>query len=184
MTKFLLSALVMFFMILPVMAGNTHEEFVDDEGITNPEELTLRHFVKFHDFKKDDPMHCMLGYFATKKGWHEGAAKIFKDCSEQGNEASMIWLAQLYANGLGVPRDLKRAAQLEKRAALRGYSIGQYNYGLALLRGHGVDYDLDGAKMWLDKAASQGDASADVLIRSGYDVDVAIPDADEKKELW
>ena len=168
----------------PAIVENTHEEFVDDEGITNPEELTLRHFVKFHDFKKDDPMHCMLGYFATKKGWHEGAAKIFKECSDGGNEASMIWMAQLYSNGLGVPKDLRKAADLEKQAAQRGYSIGQYNYGLSLLRGHGAEYDLDSAKMWLGKAAEQGDASAHTLIRSGYNVDVAIPDADEKKDLW
>ena len=183
------AALVSILWIAPVVAEpaiveNTHEEFVDDEGITNPEELTLRHFVKFHDFKKDDPMHCMLGYFASKKGWHEGALKIFKECSNGGNDASTIWLAQLYSNGLGMPKDLRKAADLEKKAAQRGYSIGQYNYGLSLLRGHGADYDLDAAKMWLGKAAEQGDASAHTLIRSGYNVDVAIPDADEKKDLW
>lgn len=172
------------FIGLPAYADNVREEFVDDEGITNPEELTLRHFVKFHNFKKDDPMHCMLGYFATKKGWHEGAAKIFKDCSDQGNEASMIWLAQLYSNGHGVPKDLRKAVDLERMAAERGYSIGQYNLGVSLLRGHGAEYDLESAKMWLDKAAQQGDKSAHVLIDSGYDIDVAIPDADEKKEIW
>jgi len=188
MIRILWSIAALIFMAVPAMAEgplvNTHEEFVDDEGITNPEELTLRHFVKFHDFKKDDPMHCMLGYFATKKGWHEGAVKIFKECSDHGNDGSKIWLAQMYSNGLGVPKDLQKAASLEKEAAVNGYSIGQYNYGLSVLRGHGADYDLDVAKMWLGKAAQQGDASADVLIQSGYNIDVAIPDADEKKDLW
>lgn len=169
---------------VPALASDERQEYVDDEGITNPEELTIRSYVKYYDFKDGDHMQCMIGHFAAQAGWDEGAARIFKQCSDGGNEAAMIWLSHAYANGLGLPLDLPRSVELERQAAERGYSIGQYNYGLSLLRGLGVAADIEAGKRWVGKAAEQGDEAANTLINSGFNLDVAIPDADEKKKLW
>ena len=53
-----------------------------------------------------------------------------------------------------------------RQAALTGYSLGQYHYGLALLNGHGVDRDLDLGRYWLERAAAGGDQSAAALLRT------------------
>jgi TPR repeat protein len=44
----------------------------------------------------------------------------------------------MHSQGLGVPRDPRRAAELWKRAAENDYSLAQYNLALAYFRGEGV----------------------------------------------
>jgi hypothetical protein len=168
----------------PALAEDTREMVEDEGGITNPEELTITFFAKHHDFKKGNPILCSLGWLAVKMSYNEEGAKIFHQCAEIGNEASMIWLAQLYDNGLGVEKDHAQSVEWERIAAERGYSIGEYNYGLSILRGRAPIQDPEVGKLWIQRAAQQGDSSAQTLIDEGYDLDVAIPDADENKLLF
>ncbi len=168
----------------PALAQDAREQVVDEEGITNPEELTIQHFAKYHDFKQGDPIMCTVGWLAIKLAYYDEGAKIFKQCAEMGNEASMIWMAQLYDNGLGVVKDPKIAVEWERKAAELGYSIGEYNYGLSILRGRTEIQDMAVGKNWVKRAADQGDNSARTLIESDFDLDVAIPDADENKLLF
>ena len=166
------------------LAQDNREQQVDDEGITNPEELTIQHFAKYHDFKRGDPIMCTVGWLAIKLAYYDEGAKIFKQCAEMGNEASMIWMSQLYDNGLGVIKDTKVAVEWERKAAELGYSIGEYNYGLSILRGRTEIQDMAVGKNWIKRAAGQGDDSARTLIESDFDLDIAIPDADENKLLF
>jgi hypothetical protein len=168
----------------PALAQDAREQVVDEEGITNPEELTIQHFAKYHDFKRGDPIMCTVGWLAIKLAYYDEGAKIFKQCAEMGNEASMIWMAQLYDNGLGVVKDPKIAVEWERKAAELGYSIGEYNYGLSILRGRTEIQDMAVGKKWVKRAADQGDNSARTLIESDFDLDIAIPDADENKLLF
>lgn len=57
-------------------------------------------------------------------------------------------------------------------AAEANYSAAQYEYGLALLRGHGAPRDPVGARYWLEKAAAQGDKDARAVLETG----LAAPD--------
>ena len=168
----------------PAFGDESREMVADEGGILNPEELTIPYFAKYHDFKKGDPILCTVGWLAVKLSYNKEAAKIFHQCAEVGNEASMIWLAQLYDNGLGVEKDLLKSVDWERQAAERGYSIGEYNYGLSILRGRGPVQDTEVGKMWIQRAAQQGDVSAQTLIDEDYNLDVAIPDADENKLLF
>ena len=157
---------------------------VDEGGILNKEELTITYFAKHHDFKKSDPILCTMGWLAVKMSYNEEAARIFHQCAEVGNEASMVWLAQLYDNGLGVDKDLLKSVDWERQAAERGYSIGEYNYGLSILRGRAPEQNQEVGKMFIRRAAGQGDASAQTLIDEDWNLDVAIPDADENKLVF
>ncbi|NRA56145.1 MAG: sel1 repeat family protein [Gammaproteobacteria bacterium] len=105
---------------------------------------------------------CMYGYAAEKTGDHQAAIKIFEDCISRWNDVySMIWLAQIYELGIGVTQDDEYALNLLKRGALlndeAGYSsLARYHYGVALFEGRGIKADPDAAKIWLQKALSEG----------------------------
>ena len=104
----------------------------------------------------------MYGYAAEKTGDHQAAIQIFEDCISRWNDVySMIWLAQIYELGIGVTQDDEYALNLLKRGALlndeAGYSsLARYHYGVALFEGRGIKADPDAAKIWLQKALSEG----------------------------
>jgi len=184
MRSFLSAVAMMLMLIGPALAQDAREEVVDEEGITNPEEMTIQHMAKYHDFGKGEQILCTLGWLAVKFAYYDEGARIFKQCAGRGNEASMIWMSQLYDNGLGVVKDPKMAVEWERKAAELGYSIGQYDYGLSILRGRTDVQDMAVGKTLIRRAADQGDDSARTLIESNFDLDVAIPDADENKLLF
>jgi len=109
---------------------------------------------------------CLYGYAAEKTGDHAAAIRIFEDCIARWEDVySMIWLAMMYENGVGAPRDLGKAAELMRRGALSPESAGyatlmRYHYGVALHQGRGLPRDEQAARHWLDRAAAEGDADA------------------------
>ncbi|MES3011414.1 MAG: sel1 repeat family protein [Pseudomonadota bacterium] len=115
---------------------------------------------------------CLYGYAAEKTGDHEAARLIFEDCIRRWQDVySMIWLADLYENGLGVPRDLHRATALMKQGAESdgqgGYAaLARYHYGVALYEGHGTPRNPDEGRRWLQRAAEEGVANAASYLRA------------------
>jgi len=151
------------------------------DGILNPEQLTLNYVVKNYDFAHGSLTYCAYGYAATKMGDHGDAVDIFEKCSEHGSDAASIWMSYMSENGYAVRKSPEDAAAWAKKAADRGYKVGQYNYGLALLEGHGVKQDIEAGKKMIGLAAAQGESSAKALIDSGYNLDEVTPDPDRPK---
>lgn len=120
-------------------------------------ELSYEHFVD-----SDKPIKCLYGYAAEKVGDHDAAIAIFEDCIARWESVySMIWLAQIYDSGIGVPQDLEKAAALLKRGAHTqdeaGYtSLAKYHYGMILIEGRGVAADKQAGINWLQLAADEG----------------------------
>ena len=83
----------------------------------------------------------------------------------------MIWLAQMYESGSGVPADRAKAAAFMKQGAEQPddaayVSLARYHWGVALAEGRGVDADPDAARAWLERAAAGGQQeAADYLMR-------------------
>ena len=156
-------------------------EHEDEFGVTNPDELSMNTYIKNmdRDLARGHSFVCSIGYFATKSGNHEAALKIFRKCAEQGNQGSKQWLSYMHQNGFGVKKDPKAATDWVKESAEEGYSIGKYNYGVALLKGYGVKRDFDAGKKLIDEVAKDGDRHAIELKQSGYNPDVVTPDADQ-----
>lgn len=111
-------------------------------------------------------LKCLYGYVADKTGDHAAAILIFEDCMARWEDVySMIWLAMMYENGTGVPRDLGKATGLMRRGALsaqtEGYAtLARYHYGVALHQGRGVSPDAQAARHWLARAAAEGQGDA------------------------
>ncbi len=152
---------------------------VDDEvGRLNPQELGIDYWIARSKEARFDPGMCMYGYPIAKMGWHEEARRIFQRCSEHGIEGSMPWAAWQEENGYDRPSNPVAAAEWDKKLADRGSSLGQFNYGLDLLRGHGVSQDRALGKNFVDRAAKGGDTTARELAAHDYDPETVTPTAD------
>ncbi|WP_029062979.1 MULTISPECIES: sel1 repeat family protein [Stappiaceae] len=161
-------------------AGALAEE-VDTGGTLNPDEMSLNRSIAEALDGNVDMVVCAQGYLMTKKGDHEAARKIFQACAEKGWTGTMTWMAYMDQNGLGKTEDPEAAAAWDRKAAEAGDPVGQFNYGLDLLRGYGVDQDLDLGRRFIDRSAEQGFETARELKREGYDWKAVTPDADEWK---
>lgn len=123
----------------------------------------------------DKRIKCLYGYAAAKTGDHAAAMHIFNDCIARWNDVySMIWLAQMYESGSGVPKDLGKAAALIKRGAEQpegtAYaSLARYHWGVALWEGNGVAADPEQARSWLERAAAEGQTEATDYLREHAD---------------
>jgi uncharacterized protein len=151
-------------------------------GTLNPDEMTLNKALKNAMRGKVDMMTCAQGYLMTKMGNHGDARTIFKHCAEQGYTGTMTWMSYMDDNGLGIEgEDAESAAEWDRKAAEAGDPIGQFNYGLDLLRGRGIRPDPGLGKQYIDRAATGGLKDAIELQGSNYDPAVVTPDADNWK---
>jgi len=161
--------------------ASASEKSEDEAGTLNPQELTIDYYAGKADAAVFDAKMCMFGYPAANMGDHVSARRIFARCSKEGVLGAMPWMAWTEENGYDRPGDPARAVDWDRKAAEAGYSIGQFNYGLDLLRGHGVRRDEILGRAYVDRAAKQGDSSAAELAAGGYDPEVVTPDADKER---
>lgn len=161
----------------PVLA----EEHPNAHGTLNPDEMTWQSNVDKARKGKIDMMVCASGYLMTKSGDHASARAIFEACAAAGYTGAMTWMSQLDNNGLGGDYDPDAAAEWDRRAAEAGDPVGKFNYGLDLMRGHGVAKDEALGRQYVDTAAAEGLDVAKRLQGAGYDLDEVTPDADDWK---
>ncbi len=153
----------------------------DEYGTLNPQDTGFGRVMSNIDNGVTDMTTCATGYYITKSGRHEMARKLFESCANAGYTGAMTWMGQLDNNGLGGDYDPDAAAAWDKRAADLGDPVGKFNYGLNLLRGHGVAQDPELGRAYVDEAAREGLKIAKRLQESGYDPNEVTPDADEWK---
>ncbi|MCB1352334.1 MAG: sel1 repeat family protein [Rhodobacteraceae bacterium] len=151
------------------------------EGILNPEELSIRGALDRLRHDEADPMLGIYGYAAAKAGDNVTARELFGHLAHRGNPEAMEWMAWLEDNGLGGPEAPDKAAEWDRRAMVAGSEIGQFNYGLDLMRGRGVPRDVEAGKAAVREAARRGETSARMLVENDFDLDVVTPDADAWK---
>lgn len=152
-----------------------------EEGTLNPEEMTLGRVMENIRNGETSMTTCATGYFITKSGRHVMARELFEKCAQDGWTGAMTWMSQLDNNGLGGDYDPDAAAQWDKRAAQAGDPVGKFNYGLDLMRGHGVARDEAQGRALVDEAARDGLEIARRLQGADYDLDEVTPDADNWK---
>ncbi|MGB6748223.1 MAG: HcpA family protein, partial [Xanthobacteraceae bacterium] len=76
-----------------------------------------------------------LAFGAYQRGYFLTALQYATDDAEKGNAPAMTLLGELYANGLGVPRDDKKAADWYKLAAARGDRNAMFALAVFALQG-------------------------------------------------
>ena len=162
-------------------AEGTDKTVEGEHGILNPQDTGFGMLKRKIELGMTDTVTCAMGYYVTKSGSHDLARKFFKQCAEAGYTGAMTWMSQLENNGLGGNYNPDAAAEWDKRAADAGDPVGKFNYGLGLLRGHGVDKDETLGRQYVDDAARDGLQIARRLQGADYDLDEVTPDADNWK---
>lgn len=153
------------------------------DGVLNPDEMSLARNVERALEGDVNFVTCASGYLMTKHGDHASARIVFEECARQGFTGAMTWMSYLDDNGFGAPENAERASEWDLKAAEMGDPIAQFNYGLDLLRGRGVQTNSELGKQFVDRAAKSGFKDALALQKSGYDYTSVTPDADEWKYL-
>ncbi|THD71748.1 sel1 repeat family protein [Thalassobius vesicularis] len=153
----------------------------DPGGELNPLESGFGRVMRNVEEGKLDMTTCATGYYITKSGRHELARKLFEACANAGYSAAMTWMSQLDNNGLGGEYNPDASADWDRRAAETGDPVGKFNYGLDLMRGHGVAQNEALGRQLVDQAAAEGLDIAQRLQGADYDLDEVTPDADNWK---
>ncbi len=78
------------------------------------------------------------------------------------------WEAFRHHLGMGVPKDMAKAAECYRKGAEKGAVFAQRYLGLFYLKGDGVDQDYVEAVKWLRLAGNQGDAKAQIALGDCY----------------
>jgi len=171
-------ALALVLMTAPTFA----QETVEDEGGTlNPDEMSLNSTLQRALNGDVDMVVCGQGYMMTKGGRHDEARTVFENCAKAGYTGTMTWMSYMEDNGFGGDYDPDAAAEWDRKAAEAGDPVGMFNYGLDLMRGHGVGQDQALGRAFVDRAAQAGLAIAKRLQDADYDLDEVTPDADNWK---
>ncbi|MDR3421108.1 MAG: hypothetical protein P4L80_07710 [Xanthobacteraceae bacterium] len=150
-------------------------------GELNKQELSIQYWAAKSTEERFDPHMCVYGVFLDKTGQHEEARRIFERCANEGNLHAMPWMSYLEENGYDRPSDPVKAAEWDKKLSDTGSSLGEFNYGLDLLRGHGAPLDRKAGKALIDKAAAGGDTTARELAQHDYDPESVTPEADKAR---
>lgn len=91
---------------------------------------------------------------------YQKALSLWLPLAEQGDDASQINVAEIYAKGLGVKQDIPEAIKWFEKAAAQGNVAAEFSLGEIYGYGHGVQTDHKQSIKWYRKAALQGHASA------------------------
>jgi hypothetical protein len=91
--------------------------------------------------------------------WEDAARHLEASLEAVFPDAHFI-LGQLYAQGLGVPQDLRRAAELYGVASEAGYAAASHNLGLMMLRGEGIEANEERGLQLIRRAADAGNVEA------------------------
>lgn len=166
-----------------MMAAGPGVADTDDDpgGTLNPDEMTWQSMLDRAEQGETNMTLCASGYMLTKQGNHAAARALFENCANAGYTGAMTWMSQLDNNGLGGEYDPDAAAEWDRRAADAGDPVGKFNYGLDLMRGHGVAQDMELGRKYVDDAAREGLKIAKRLQAADYDLDEVTPDADNWK---
>lgn len=109
---------------------------------------------------RNEPIANYKGYGEFKMAKYESARRIWEILATRGNPDALFNLAILAEDGLGEPKDAKKAIDLYTAAANAGGFKAQYRLGLLYSDGAIVPRDLDKARHYLGLAAANGNRDA------------------------
>ena len=112
------------------------------------------------------------------------SAKLYHDAADNHKDAYAAHsLAFLYHNGRGVEKNEKMAVDYWMTAAEGGVPQAQRIISGEYLAGKYLEKDHESARVWMEKAAEQGDADAQVKLGKYYVSDLGFND-EEKAFSW
>jgi TPR repeat protein len=100
-----------------------------------------------------------LAWILDQSEDNEGALRLYTEAAAEGNAAGQFGLAEMYANGEGVRRDLRRAVDLFQSAAANGHTQSMAVLAAAYDEGSlSLAPDPERAQYWTDRLAAENNA--------------------------
>lgn len=93
---------------------------------------------------------------------------LLKHAAAQGDAHAETALGTIYARSLGVPQDMKKAAEWYQKAADHGETGAMILLGLMFLEGNGVNRDQSKGLRYIQSAGDQGYSPAAAVLSSIY----------------
>ncbi len=118
------------------------------------------------DWLRNPVIGNFKAYAEFKMANYAAARAVWETLAGIGNGEALFNLGMLAEDGLGEPRDLKKAEMLYAGAARAGNFKAQYRLGLLYSSGEVWPRDLDRARVYLNMAAAGGDRDAAALLAS------------------
>lgn len=112
------------------------------------------------DWLRNPAMGNYKAYAEFKMAHYDAARRIWETLAGLGNADALFNLAILAEDGLGEPKDMKKAEALYLTAANVGGFKAQYRLGMLYSAGGVLDQDLVKARHYLSLAAAHGDKDA------------------------
>ena len=106
-----------------------------------------------------------LGLKALQQGNYAEAYCYWRPLAERGYADAQYRLGWFYANGHGMPVNVKTAVEWWTKAAKQGHVDAQLALGLAYTNGDGIPRDTEKAVKWYLAAAKNGQEDARDIIR-------------------
>jgi len=124
------------------------------------------------------------GLSALSNGDYATALSEWRPLAEQGNAAAQYNLGNLYYDGKGVPKDLKKAEYWYSKSSELGFADAQLTLGFMYANGQGVTQDCKRAIYWTHKAAEQGTAAAQTNLGNKYNEGKCVPQDYNQAVYW
>jgi TPR repeat protein len=146
-------------------------------GPTAPASVLLPSFAR----SKPPELHGGAGMNLTnpENGTVAPGGIPLRGAAQKGDPEAQFRLANMYVNGVGVDRDLSKAAEWYGRASAQGHALAQNNLGVMYANGWGVPQNFREALKLFVSASGQGNADAEsnlgamFLLGRGVDVNEA-----------
>jgi SH3-like domain-containing protein len=106
-----------------------------------------------------------LGLKALQQSNYAEAYCYWRPLAERGYADAQYRLGWFYANGHGMPVNVKTAVAWWTKAAKQGHVDAQLALGLAYTNGDGIPRDLEKAVLWYLAAANNGQEDARDILR-------------------
>ena len=121
---------------------------------------------------------------ALAKGEGAMALKLFQPLAKNGNAEAAFWVADIYAHGIGLPRDETKAIAYLKQSANGGYVMAEAKLGRLYADGERTVQDFGAADNWLSKAAMKGNAASERDLGRLYEKGFGVPRDLAKAYAW
>ncbi len=118
------------------------------------------------------------------EGSEQVAAKWVEAASKTGSIKSIIRLAEMYQQGVGVKYDIKRTLDLWQEAASLGSKKAMYELGSSYITGVGQDIDINEGIKYLEKSAYRGNNNSMELLANIYSGSFGANPDQEKRFKW
>ena len=105
-------------------------------------------------------MPADTGEVAVQRGDYAEAMRLFTRQAVAGDAGAQNSVGVLYYMGLGVPRDMQKAAVWFRKAAEARFPKAQFNLGIMYHNGYGVEPHLLQSYLWLYAAEHAGHRGA------------------------